>query len=158
MTSVKNRKLRKQFAQAHQNETTADWKNVWWVWVSAATSSTNVAKTTGKPGSVLPRVSVSGCWWWRCNGGVMVGCILTIGCLSSDECFQQGTRFKWSQTSFSSMRISLVYRMAPEGSRHQSSRARCTVATAWCYDVRTDSEEHFQHFVESMQQKEGKWS
>ncbi len=37
LLSAKNRKQRLQFAQAHQNWTIADWKNVAWVSISAAT-------------------------------------------------------------------------------------------------------------------------
>ena len=55
--STKNRDLRLQFTQAHQNWTTECWKNslVCWIWIPAESPN-------------LPCVNSPG-WWWWCNGG-----------------------------------------------------------------------------------------
>ncbi len=66
----KNRKWSLQFAQAHQNWTIEDWKNVAWSDGSRFHSDGRVRiwrKKTWKHGSILPCLNSSGCWWW-CNG------------------------------------------------------------------------------------------
>ncbi len=70
LLSAKNRKRSLQFAQAHQNWTIEDWKNVACSDGSRFHSDGRVRiwrKKTWKHGSILPCLNGSGCWWW-CNG------------------------------------------------------------------------------------------
>ncbi len=73
LLSAKNKKQRIQFTQAHQNWTIEDWKNIAWSDESRFLlqhSDGRVSiwcKRTWKPGSILPCLNGSGCWWW-CNG------------------------------------------------------------------------------------------
>ncbi len=72
LLSDKNRKLRLQFTQSHQNWTIEDCKNVDWsdeswflLWNSDVESEFGVKNM--KAWIILPCLNGSGCWWW-CNG------------------------------------------------------------------------------------------
>ncbi len=63
LLSAKNRKRRLQFAQAHQNWTIEDWKNVAWSDESRFLLRHSDGRVRILHGSIHP----SG-WWWWCNG------------------------------------------------------------------------------------------
>ncbi len=72
LLSAKNRKRRLQFAQAHQNQTIEDWKNVAWSDESRfllrhSDSRVRIWHKEHQHGPILHCLNGSG-WWWWCNG------------------------------------------------------------------------------------------
>ncbi len=73
LLSAKNRKRRLQFAQAHQNWTIEDWKNVAWSDESRfllRDSDVRVRIWGKEHESMDPKHGSGSCWCWWCNGDI----------------------------------------------------------------------------------------